>query len=240
MSSVVLHANSITLSYGDAAVFHDFSFQLEAGSFVGLVGANGAGKTTLLKGLSGQFKPQSGQIIFQDFDVYQNDLEYKRHIGYVHDEPFFYPYLSATEFLRFIAAVKGKSKLETAKQVASNLAMVSLLDEQHKLTSVLSHGMKMKLAIAAALIGQPQILFLDEALNGIDVESAYRIKAALQEYARGGGTILLSTHVLEVIEKICTRYVVLQAGMIVADLSSDDFKADGKDLEKYVVEVLRG
>ncbi|HOC26243.1 MAG TPA: ATP-binding cassette domain-containing protein, partial [bacterium] len=154
--------------------------------------------------------------------------------------PFFYPHLTAEEFLQFIARVKRVPSAELDLRVNRLLAQVCLNEERSKLTSELSQGMKKKLAIAAALIGAPDLLFLDEALNGVDVESAYQIKEGLREFTTGGGTVLLSTHVLEVIEKLCDRYVVMKKGRIIDDVRAADWKETGRSsLEEYIIERLR-
>ncbi|MBN2354509.1 ABC transporter ATP-binding protein [candidate division KSB1 bacterium] len=239
----LLTVHDITLAYEDQAVISDLSMDVDAGSFIGLIGPNGAGKTTLMLALSGQFHPARGRIEFENSDIYKANDRYKGRIGFVHEAPFAYPYFTAEEFLHLIARVKGVPVDHIPAQVRTALEAVCLMDERHKLTSDLSMGMKKKLAIAAATLGRPNILFLDEALNGVDVESAFHIKEMLKDFVARGGTVILSTHILEVIEKICSRYVLLKAGRIIADIQADAFAAGDEfkhgDLEQYVVSLLR-
>ncbi|MCG8607496.1 ABC transporter ATP-binding protein [bacterium] len=241
MPNTILEVRHVDISYGNHSVITDLSTTFQAGSFVGLIGPNGAGKTTLLLALSGQLKPRKGHIVFQDSDVYENNLDFKRKIGFVHENPFFYPYLTAEEFLQFVARVKRVPSDEMEDQISSGLLAVGL-EERQKPTSDLSLGMRKKLAIAAALLGAPQIVFLDEALNGIDVESTFRIKQVLKNLVSAGSSVILSTHALELIEKICDRYLVMKQGKIIADLSADELKASGEkrevDLEEYVIQLL--
>ena len=237
-NSHLLQIINLEISYNETPVIKNLSFNIKKGSFIGLIGPNGAGKTTLLLSISGQFRPGNGEIQFQDKNIYVKNLEYKKAIGYVHEKPFFYPYLTVVDFLRFVAGIKNVSPDVVEEQIQALLITVNLHNERQKLTSALSQGMSKKLAIAAALLGPPQIIFLDEALNGIDFESSFKIKEALKKYVDKGGTIILSTHVLEVIEKICDRYLVLKNGEIIADILAGEFQNSEKDLEKYLIELL--
>lgn len=235
----MLSIRDLKISYDKESIIENLSLAINSGTFIGLIGPNGAGKTTLLLSISGQFKPQKGNIVWKDKDIYEHNIAYKRNIGYVHENPFFYSYLNAEEYLHFVARVK---KLKNVEQISRCLNAVNLYEERNKLTSQLSQGMKKKLAIAAALLGEPQIIFLDEALNGIDVESAFMIKNVLKEYVKNGGTVILSTHVLEVIEKISDRYIIIKNGKIISDLMSKDLPLEHSngimDLEKHVISLL--
>jgi ABC-2 type transport system ATP-binding protein len=242
MDSANLQVNAIELSYGSTPVIADLSMTIKPGSLIGLIGPNGAGKTTLLLALSGQFRPARGSIAFGAMDIFRDNLAFKYHTGYVHENPFFYPYLTAAEYLTFIGHVKKVAAANLAAQVDRLLLSVGLAEERDKLAADLSLGMKKKLAIAAAFMGEPALLFLDEALNGIDIESAYGIKQMLKECAQGGAAVVLSTHVLEVIEKLCDRYVVLKSGRIIADVDAEAWKARGEPgeggLEEYIISLL--
>lgn len=237
-NSHLLQIENLEIAYNEEPVIKNLSFDIQSKSFIGLIGPNGAGKTTLLLSISGQFRPNNGEIKFHKKDIYKQNLEYKKALGYVHEKPFFYPYLTVEDFLRFVAGIKEVSRTEVEKQINELLQTVNLQDDSKKLTSALSQGMGKKLAIAAAMLGPPQIIFLDEALNGVDFESSFQIKNALKEYVTNGGTVILSTHVLEVIEKICDRYIFLKNGKIIADIIAREFQNSGKDLEKYIIELL--
>ncbi len=240
-----LKAENIIFSFDKEPVLKDITLDIEHSSFIGLIGPNGAGKTTLLHILSGQLKPETGSVVFKGEDIYLKNLEFKKQIGFVHEEPFFYPYMTVKEFMYFLAGLKSIHKSEQETMISILLKSVSLFEEKDKLTNTLSMRMKKKLSIAGAMIGQPKILFLDEALNGIDIESAYNIKQILTDFAANGGTIIISTHVLEVLEKICDRYIVLKAGEILAQFSADDFNQEKNtnsniDLEKRIIQLLNG
>jgi ABC-2 type transport system ATP-binding protein len=243
-SQALLEARSLTLSYSGKKAVEDVSFRLDAGSFAGLIGSNGAGKTTLLLSVSGQFKPQSGRVVFLGMDAYERNVEYKRHLGMVHEEPFLYPFLTAEEFLWFIARVRKMEKSAAAGQIETYLDAMGLSDERNRAASNLSLGMRKKLAIAAALMDQPRLLFLDEALSGLDVESIHRIKILLRDFTDRGGSILLSSHNLDFLEKICDRYLVLHRGKLIADMGRETVQAGmhasgSADLEGRVLALLR-
>ena len=239
----VLTIDDIAVSYGGDPVISGLSTTFERGTLVGLIGPNGAGKTTLMLSAAGQFRPVRGHVYFEGRDVYEHNRDFKRRIGYVHEDPFFYPYLTAEDFLRFVAGVKSVPEDDMESQIHTLLELVDLSGEKDKVTSALSMGMRKKLAIAAAMVGKPRILFLDEALNGIDIESTYRIKSSLREFVTGGGAIILSTHTLEVVEKVCDRYLLLKEGRVIADLKADEAAGqrdveEAGGLEQYVIQLL--
>ncbi len=237
--STLLSVKNCIAAYDKKLIIQDVSLDIEPGAFIGLIGPNGAGKTTLLLTISGQFQPKAGHVFFNEKDIYEKNYHYKKHIGYVHESPFFYDFLTAREFLFFVARLNGMDRNIVGEKCDELLAAVRLSEEKDKLTVQLSQGMRKKLAIAAALIHSPKIVFLDEALNGIDVESAFYIKNLLIEYVKNGGTVVLSTHVLEVIEKMCDRYVVLKSGRIVADVNAHEIKSVHVNLEHHVLSLLQ-
>jgi ABC-2 type transport system ATP-binding protein len=237
----LIRIEDIAVSYGDGPVIRGLSTNIEGGTLVGLIGPNGAGKTTLLLSAAGQFKPVRGHVYFEGSDVYEHNRDYKGKVGYVHEDPFFYPYLTAEDFMRFVAGVKSVPEDDVEGQIHSLLKLVDLWAEREKVTSALSMGMRKKLAIASAMVGKPRILFLDEALNGIDIESTYRIKRSLRDFVAAGGAVILSTHTLEVVETLCDRYVLLKEGRVIADLKADEDQrgvGKGGSLERYVIQML--
>lgn len=244
MNSFPLEMTNIELGYGQKPVIENLSLSLQPGSLIGLIGPNGAGKTTLLLAASGQFRPARGTISCGGMDIYQDNLAYKYHTGYVHEVPYAWPWLTVAEFLAFTGRVKKVAIAEIPAQIDQLLQAVLLEAERQKLTGDLSQGMRKKLAIAAAFMGQPPLVFLDEALNGVDIESVYAIKQLLRSHAQAGGTVILSTHVLEVIEKLCDHYVVLQSGRVIADLDAAEWKAGhgqrAGGLEEYIMALLQG
>ncbi len=239
----LLKINNLDVSYNGDNVINDLSLIVSSGSFIGLIGSNGAGKTTLLLSISGQFKPSSGIISFRNSDIYERNYEYKGEIGYVSENPFFYRFLTVEEHLYFISGIRKVERNNKRRTVDEIISLFRLGDIKDKSTSALSPGMQKKLANASAFIGDPLILFLDKALNGIDIENSFRIIQALTGYVDKGGTVILSTHIPEVIEKICNRFLVMKDGKIIADVDAHEHRYTGsrtghKDLEDYVITPL--
>lgn len=233
----MLNIQNISVSYEAKKIIHDLTLAVSSGEFMALLGPNGAGKSTLLHAISGQMQPDSGRIDFLGQDIYQHNLDYKKQIGFVHEIPFFYANLTTEEFVQFVGKIKSLPlSIEKASEL---LEKVNLADERHKLTSELSMGMRKKLAIAAALIGLPKIIFLDEALNGIDFESAFQIKSVLKTFVKNGSTVILSTHGLEVVEKLCDRFVILNDGKIVSDMTTEELNKEAVlDLESHLLNLM--
>lgn len=238
-----LQIKNISVGYGGPQVIQNLTVTLSPGSFVGLLGPNGAGKTTLLLNISGQFKPDEGVVEYKQKDIYKNNLWFKRKIGYVHESPFFYPNLTVTEFMQFVAGIKKIPRETSDTEITTLLENILLFDQRTKLTSQISMGMRKKLAIASAFLGSPEIVFLDEALNGVDFESAFHIKEILTQFVGQGGMVILSSHVLETVEKLCSRNLILNDGKLIADLSAgklEEINKKGQSLEGHLVEMLSG
>jgi len=214
--SVLVDVSNITKKYGRIQAVKELSFKLHSGEFVGLVGPNGAGKSTTIKILAGQLFPSSGTIWI---DGVQEDLnELRRKIGYVPEFPELYGYLTAREMLEFVRDLRGGGDLDWA------LALTGLGADADRQIREYSQGMRRKTAIACALIAKPKVLILDEALNGLDPPSSSRVLKELEKLREAGHVILLSTHVLETLERVATRVLMMEEGVVKADLSADDLK----------------
>lgn len=236
-----LIVKDIVVGYGGAPIIKGLSVTLSPGTFIGLLGPNGAGKSTMLLAISGQFRPESGSIYYAGKNIYQENLWFKSRIGFVHETPFLYPDLTVEDFIRFVAGIKKVPIENLDSETSVLLEKLLLTEERYKLTSNISLGMRKKLALASALLGPPEILFLDEALNGVDFESAFRIKALLKEFVAQGGIVILSSHVLEIVEKLCERNLIFKDGSLIADLSAEELeklKAKDHGLEGYLVGLL--
>ena len=200
------------------------------GGFVGLIGHNGAGKSTCLKMLMGLLRPTEGAVKLHGVDVVASPDEARKLLGAVPEEPALYDYLTAREFLAFVAEVRGASGIDEA------LELTGLGSDADRLIREYSQGMRRKTALAAALLGDPKVLVLDEALNGLDPPSAAIVKEALRERVARGTTVLLSTHVVETVAAVADRVVMLAHGRVVADELVDDIGDDG--LERLFLERL--
>jgi ABC-2 type transport system ATP-binding protein len=209
----VIEVRGLQKRYGRHVAVEDVSFSVNAGELVALIGHNGAGKSTTLKALTGQLQPSAGEVLVAGVNVLQDPGEARRRFGYVPEEPQLYEYLTAREMLELVVEVRGQG------DIPATLAAVGLQDDADRLIREYSQGMRRKAALAAAMVSKPQVLILDEALNGLDPPSAARVKAHLRALAEGGAAVLLSTHVLETVEKIADRVVMLARGRVVADHS---------------------
>ena len=184
-----IHFDGVHKSYGKVVAVKRVDLSIEGG-FVGLIGHNGAGKSTCLKMLMGLLNPTEGRILVHGVDVVAEPEKARSLIGAVPEEPALYEYLSAREFLEFVAAVRGKG------DVAAALELSGLGADADRLIREYSQGMRRKTALAAAVLSRPRVLVLDEALNGLDPPSSARVKEALRQLVAEGTTVLLSTHVI--------------------------------------------
>ena len=207
--------------YGRVVAVDRIDLSLEPGTFVGLIGHNGAGKSTSLRMLMGLLRPSEGRVFVRGVDVAASPREARKHLGAVPEEPSLYPYLSAKEFLEFVAEVRGGG------DVGAALELTGLGADADRLIREYSQGMRRKTALAAAMLGEPGVLVLDEALNGLDPPSAARVKAALRRACDRGQTVILSTHVVETVQAVSDRVVMLARGRVVADERVSDIGSAG-------------
>ena len=212
MTDPLLRVSSVAKSFGRVQAVRDVSFTVAPGEFVGLVGPNGAGKSTTIKMLSGQLLPTSGSITVAGVDVAADPNGARARIGYVPEEPRLYEYLTAKEMVAFAAEIRGGGDVDAALELAG------LGGDAGRLIREYSQGMRRRTALAAALVARPPLLVLDEALNGLDPPSSARVVKALRAACDAGQAVLLSTHVLDTLERIADRVVMLQAGAVLADV----------------------
>jgi len=189
---------------------------VKRGEIFGFLGPNGAGKTTTIKLMTGLLKPTSGIVKIMGKDIQENPVEAKRAIGLIPEEPQIYDKLTGKEFLRFMGNLFGIDKKEIEKRIAELLKIFDLNEKGEELIQSYSHGMKQKIAIAGALIHSPEILFFDEPTVGLDPKSAKIIKDILKLRAKAGDCIFMSTHILEIAERLCDRVGIIQNGQLIA------------------------
>lgn len=207
----VEHYNKL---YGDFKAVQDLSFVVQPGDVLGLVGPNGAGKTTTLRALAGILQPTSGKIRICGIDITDKPVEAKSRLAFIPDEPQLFDYLTVTEHLRFVARLYGVRDAEL--RMAPLLDELELTAKKDSLPTELSRGMKQKLAIACGLLHQPDVLLLDEPLTGLDPVGIRRMKETITARARNGVAIVLSSHLLHLVEELCTRLLVIRQGRAVA------------------------
>ena len=201
-------------SYGAFTAVNGLSFTVAAGEVLGLVGPNGAGKTTTLHCLSGIVRPTGGRVEIAGASLADDPVAAKRALAFVSDEPQLFDYLTVAEHLRFVARLYGVA--DAARRIPALLDEVELAAKHDALPGELSRGMRQKLAVACALLHEPRALLLDEPLTGLDPVGIRRMKETITERARAGAAVVLSSHLLHLVEELCTRVLVVRAGEQVA------------------------
>jgi len=200
--------------YGEFTAVRSLSFSVAPGEVLGLVGPNGAGKTTTLRSLAGIVTPSGGTIRIGGVDLAADPVRAKAQLAFIPDEPQLFEYLTVEEHLEFTARLYGVT--DAGQRIPDLLAELELNDKRSALPAELSRGMKQKLAIACGLVHAPRALMLDEPLTGLDPAGIRRMKATIAARAREGAAVLLSSHLLHLVEELCTRLLVIQKGEIVA------------------------
>lgn len=213
MTAIVVQ--DVHKQFGRFEAVKGISFTVQPGEFIGFVGPNGAGKSTTIKMLTGQLMPTAGTVTLGGVSVAADPNAARAQVGYVPEEPKMYDYLNAREMLEFVAETRGKGDVGWA------LELTGLGRDAERLIQEYSQGMRRKTAIAAAMIAEPPVLILDESLNGLDPPSAARVLRALDQARADGAAVLLSTHVLDTLEKVATRIIMLRGGQIIADRPAD-------------------
>lgn len=215
----------LTKTFRGTAAVDRLSFRVRRGSFFGFLGPNGAGKTTTIRMLTALLRPTSGDATIEGVRVATDPLRVKAIVGVLSEEPMLYERLSGEEYLLFAARMYGLSKAEGARRTGELLDFLSLGAESGKLILDYSQGMKKKVALAAALIHNPRVLFLDEPLNGIDPISSRVVTDLLRELAKKGVTIFFTSHVLDVVERLCDEVAIIDHGRIVAQGALEEIRA---------------
>ena len=211
----MIEVEGLTKLYGDLAAVRDLGFSVAAGEVLGLVGPNGAGKTTTLRSLAGIIMPSAGTIRIAGHDLRRDPIGAKRELAFISDEPHLFDYLTVGEHLRFVARLYGVTDAEA--RGTALLDELELADRRDSFPPELSRGMKQKLAIACGLLHAPRALILDEPLTGLDPLGIRRMKATITRRASEGAAVILSSHLLHLVQEVCTRVLVLRRGVAVAE-----------------------
>jgi ABC-2 type transport system ATP-binding protein len=219
-----IDVSHLTKTYGPTVALSDVTLSVNSGEVRGLLGPNGSGKSSLMKTVMGLTKPSSGSIQVLGYDVRANAMEVKKIVGYVPESPRLYEFLTATEYLDFIADVRGIPFDQKKERIARFVDALDLEGKQGDMISSYSQGMKQKVAIIGALLHRPRVLLMDEPLNGLDPKSARLVKELIHGLAKEGVSVVFSTHILEIAEAICDKLTILQAGRILAEGTSKDLR----------------
>ncbi len=217
----MLEVRQLTKRYNGIPAVNNLSFVVRPYEVLGFLGPNGSGKSTTANMLAGLLQPSQGHIYCDGRDIRDHPIEYKKRLGYVQEEPYIYPHLSGLEYLQLVGRLRGLPEGLLNRKSEELLRWFGLHSNRHALISSYSKGMRQKVLISAALLHDPDVLIFDEPLSGLDVTSSLVFRDLVAALARRGKMILYSSHVLEVVEKICSRVIILRNGSIVADDSVD-------------------
>ena len=231
MTTPAIETIALTRRFDDFTAVENMNLSVEAGQFFGFLGPNGAGKSTTIKMLTGLLAPSSGSVRILGEDLHANSAEIKRYVGVVPEGMALFGRLTAAEYLRFVGRMYGLDRITTLQRTEELLEFMQLAEDRKKLVADFSHGMQKKLALAAAVIHGPKVLFLDEPFEGVDAVAAGTLKAMLQRMIVRGATIFLTSHVLEIVERLCSEFAIIHRGHLVAQGSLDALRAGAKGTE---------
>ena len=220
---IALKLEQLSKSFGRPAVDH-LNLTVRRGELYALLGPNGAGKTTTLRMVAGLLAPDSGSIEMLGVDLMKNLAQAKQKLAYLPDDPMLYDKLKPLEYLEFVAGLWGIEPAEAQARAHELLEWLDLAKHADELTEGFSRGMKQKLALAGALIHQPELLILDEPLTGLDASAARQVKDLLQTHVKRGGTVILTTHILEVAERLAQRIGIIRHGQLIAEGSLEELR----------------
>jgi ABC-2 type transport system ATP-binding protein len=225
MSEPAVVTENLSRRFGELVAVDQINLAVEGGQFFGFLGPNGAGKSTMIKMLTGLLAPTSGRMRLLGQDLVENPIEVKRQIGVVPEGLALFDRLTGSEYLDFVGRMYGLSRATSAQRAAELLEFMQLADRPKTLITDYSHGMQKKLALAAAVIHAPKILFLDEPFEGVDAIAAGTLKSMLMRMTDRGVTIFLTSHVLEIVERLCSHVAIIHKGQLVAQGSLEELRA---------------
>ena len=240
----MISVQGLTKRFGTQTAVDALSFDIPAGQIVGFLGPNGAGKSTTLKMLTGMLVPTSGTATVCGFDLLREPIEVKRHVGFVPESGAVFESLTGLEYLEMVAALYAIPEEAARARIRQFIAFFDLSFETltEKLLGAYSKGMRRKVVITAALLHNPKVVFFDEPLDGLDANAAVGFKALIQTLAKEGKTIVYSSHILDVVERVCTRVIIIDKGKLLLDGRPDELVAahNAGTLERLFTQLTGG
>jgi ABC-2 type transport system ATP-binding protein len=223
----MLDAQGLTKRYGGTLALDKVSFRVQRGEILGYLGPNGSGKSTTVNIVVGLIEPTSGSVTLDGRTLSEDPTEYRKKIGYVPEEPYLYTHLTATEYLTLVARLRRLPLTAVEQTIPELLRLFQLHDSRYSTMAAFSKGMRQRVLLAAALLHNPDLLVLDEPFAGLDVNAGLLFRALLGMLAADGRMILFSTHRLDMVEKLCSRVVILSSGRIAAEDNVATFRTTG-------------
>ena len=236
----LIETRNLVKRYGDKVAVNDVSFDVHGGEIFGFLGPNGAGKTTTIKIIVGLLQPTSGSVKVAGFDVQKEPMQAKASSGYVPDTPNLYAKLTGRELLRFVGDLYDLDRAQGTRRIDELLRVLDLSEAADATVDSYSHGMQQKASLAAALMHDPRVLVLDEPTVGLDPKSARLIKDILRQMADRGAAVFLSTHILEIAERMCDRIGIINKGALVASGTMAELRELGKSGETSLEDIFLG
>lgn len=240
----MIRLEGLTKAYGSFVAVDHIDLEVPRGELFGFLGPNGAGKTTTLRMIAGILRPTAGRIWLGGDDLLEEPMAAKRRLGFIPDRPFVYEKLTGAEFLRFVAGLYGQDGAVVERRIDELLELFELSVWKDELVESYSHGMRQKLIISSALIHRPEYIVVDEPMVGLDPKAARLLKDIFRHFVERGGTVLMSTHTLEVAEAMCDRIAIIQNGKIVARGTVDEMRrqtaAGDASLEELFLRLTGG
>jgi ABC-2 type transport system ATP-binding protein len=234
----VIRLRGVVKRYGKFLAVRGIDLDIARGELFGFLGPNGAGKTTTMRMIAGILPPSEGEIEIGGINILKRPMQAKAKLGFIPDRPFVYDKLTGVEFLRFTAALYGQDGKEIETRIDELLEIFELAPWKHELTESYSHGMRQKLIIASALVHRPEAIVVDEPMVGLDPKSARLLKTIFRRFVEKGGTVLMSTHTLEIIEGFCDRVGIISHGELVACGTIDELRKGASSTEAGMEEIF--
>jgi ABC-2 type transport system ATP-binding protein len=236
--TLAIETHQLTRRFGDFTAVDALDLRVDRGMFYGFLGPNGAGKSTTIKMLTGLLAPSAGQISVLGRNMLdaKESLDAKRHVGVIPENLALFDNLTARENLTFVGRMHLLPRDTIRERSEELLTLLGLADEDKKLSMEFSHGMKKKLALAAALLPNPDLLFLDEPFEGVDAVTSRVIRDLLAGYVHRGSTVFLTSHVLEIVERLCTHVGIIVRGRLVEQVALDEVRKNGQSLEQLFLD----
>jgi ABC-2 type transport system ATP-binding protein len=233
-----ISVRSLRKMYGNKAAVDGLNLEVPRGCFFGFLGPNGAGKSTTIRMLTGLIPPTSGEIELLGMKMPDEEIEIKKRVGLVPDESLLFDRLTGAEFLEFVGRMYGLARTVARERAGELMALFELDENRRKLIAEYSKGMRKRVAMAASLIHHPELFLMDEPFEGVDAVGARLMKDILLDQVRQGATIFLTSHVLEVVERLCDRVAIIHEGKIVTEGALKDLRAGSETLEDLFVRVV--